>query len=473
MNPDNDAALPGSDVSRAHPAPPADLLTTPDAWDEAGLDGSLQDSLRELLRRQNELRESEAQHRDFVENASVGLHRVGADGTILWANRAELELLGYGAEEYVGQPITAFHVDLHVIEDMLARLARGETLDGFEARLRAKDGSLKHVLISSSAYMRDGELVHTRCFTRDITARREAEEALRRSREQLQLITDALPFLVAYVDAEQKYAFVNAAYEEWLGRPRDELCGRRLEAALGAEAFATIRPRVEQALAGHSVKYETELLYPDGRRRSIEATYIPQFSERGEVLGFVSLVADITERAGFERYRATAATRNERLLSITTAIANAVGTTEVFEAVLDQVAATMNASSAGLWLAQDEGRTARLERSLGYEDSVRDALAVLPLEGAPPMPILDCMRLGRPVWLPSQEALFASYPHLRGTATEGRSYRIACLPLLAQGHMLGALGLTIEGRDEQTEDEKSFLVIVARYASQALQRSRI
>lgn len=301
--------------------------------------------------------------------------------------------------------------------------------------------------------------------------RREKETL--RSREQIQLITDALPFLVAYVDAERRYAFVNATYEHWLGQPRSELMGRTLEACLGEQAFAIIRPHVERALAGHPVMYETELSYPDGRVRSIEATYIPQFADDGAVLGFVSLVADITERTSFERYRAAAASRNARLLSITTAIANAVGTQEVFEAVVDQVAATMNASSAGLWLLQGEGKTARLQRALGYEEPVRAALETLPLEEAPAMPVLDCMRLGRPVWLPSQDELFASYPHLRGTATAGRTYRIACLPLIAQGQTLGALGLTIEGRGEQTEDEKSFLVLVARYASQALQRSRI
>ena len=45
---------------------------------------------------------------DFVENAVEGLHRVGPDGTILWANRAELQMLGYGWEDYVGRHIADF-----------------------------------------------------------------------------------------------------------------------------------------------------------------------------------------------------------------------------------------------------------------------------------------------------------------------------------------------------------------------------
>src|SRR5436190_1364400 len=68
------------------------------------------------------LEQREKELADFVENAAVSLHRVGEDGTILWANRAELTLLGYAPEEYVGHNIAEFHVDTAVIEDVLRRL---------------------------------------------------------------------------------------------------------------------------------------------------------------------------------------------------------------------------------------------------------------------------------------------------------------------------------------------------------------
>ena len=51
------------------------------------------------------LRRREQEFADFVENAAEGLHRVAGDGTILWANRAELQMLGYGWDEYVGRHI--------------------------------------------------------------------------------------------------------------------------------------------------------------------------------------------------------------------------------------------------------------------------------------------------------------------------------------------------------------------------------
>ena len=130
---------------------------------------------------------------DFIENGSIGLHWVGPDGTILWVNKTELDLLGYVREEYVGRNITEFHADQDVIGDILCRLSRNETLLNYEARLRCKNGDMKTVLINSNVLWCDGKFIHTRCFTRDISeikrqalAMRESEEALRRSNMELE-----------------------------------------------------------------------------------------------------------------------------------------------------------------------------------------------------------------------------------------------------------------------------------------------
>jgi PAS domain S-box-containing protein len=124
------------------------------------------------------LRSRERELADFFENALEGLHKVGADGTILWANQAECDLLGYTQREYVGQPITKFHADADVIADILQRLQNGETLVNFPARLRCKNGAIKHVQLTSNAFFENGQFAYTRCFTRDVTRQVQAEKAL-------------------------------------------------------------------------------------------------------------------------------------------------------------------------------------------------------------------------------------------------------------------------------------------------------
>src|SRR3954470_1587214 len=85
-----------------------------------------------------------------LDHAAEGLHWVGPDGTILWANQTELDLLGYSRDEYIGHNIAEFHVDRAVIDDILARLTNGQTLLAHEARLRHRDGSIRHVQINSN-----------------------------------------------------------------------------------------------------------------------------------------------------------------------------------------------------------------------------------------------------------------------------------------------------------------------------------
>lgn len=156
----------------------------------------------------------EAELAEFLENAEMPLHWVAPDGTILWANRAELELLGYTREEYVSRHIADFHADRDVIDDILARLGRGESLHNREARLRHKDGSIHNVLISSNVLWRDGAFVHTRCFTADITDLRRLEETLRTNEHRL-----AAEHAVGRVLAEgDPFADGGAAILEALGR---------------------------------------------------------------------------------------------------------------------------------------------------------------------------------------------------------------------------------------------------------------
>lgn len=138
---------------------------------------------------------NEAQLTDFFENSAIGLHWVGSDGTVLRANQAELDMLGYAREEYEGHHLAEFHVDQNAIEDILARLQAGEVLQNYEARLRCKDGRLKYVRIDCNAYFEDGKFIHTRGFTRNITERKRAESRL------------ALQYAVTKIIAESRDVF--------------------------------------------------------------------------------------------------------------------------------------------------------------------------------------------------------------------------------------------------------------------------
>ena len=146
---------------------------------------ALESEVARRKRIERSLHQREKELSDFLENAVEGMHRVGPDGKILWANQAELDLLGYVREEYIGRRIADFHADREVIDDILTKLLTGETLYDYPARMRCKDGSIKHVLIHSNACVADGEFISTRCLMRDVTDRVRLEQELNKRLEQL------------------------------------------------------------------------------------------------------------------------------------------------------------------------------------------------------------------------------------------------------------------------------------------------
>lgn len=135
----------------------------------------IRSKLAESIERERSLQSRIDDLNDFIENASIPLHWVNGSGIIIWANQAELDLLGYSRKEYIGTHIGNFHVDKEVIEDMLTRLTCKETLINYPARLRRRNGEIRSVLINSNVRWDNDKFIHTRCFTRDISALKEAE----------------------------------------------------------------------------------------------------------------------------------------------------------------------------------------------------------------------------------------------------------------------------------------------------------
>lgn len=121
---------------------------------------------------------------DFFQNAPIALHWLSGTGHVLWANQTELDVLGYTAEEYIGQPIMKFCPDEEeLVLEIFKTLGSGNTIKDVPVRFRKKTGQIVPLLIDSNvAYKVDekGEksFYHTRCFIRDDTGRRMSEVCL-------------------------------------------------------------------------------------------------------------------------------------------------------------------------------------------------------------------------------------------------------------------------------------------------------
>lgn len=268
---------------------------------------------------------------DFFENGAVPLHLVGADGIILRANKAELALLGYEVGEYVGRHIAQFHADQTTIQDILDRLAHGEQLRRYPARLKAKDGSIKHVEITSSGQFKNGRFINTRCFSFDVTDLRQAERAVREKESRLQQILDALPAAVYTTDADGKVTYFNAAAEQLAGRTPalgiDEWCvtwrlrdadGNPLKHEHCPMAVALKEKRPVRGVLAFAEK-------PDGTLVPFAPYPTPIYNEVGALTGAVNMLVDLTEQrkreAHIEFVMRELSHRSKNLLAIVQAVA--------------------------------------------------------------------------------------------------------------------------------------------------------
>jgi len=104
---------------------------------------------------------------EFIDNSSIGIHAVSAEGIILYANLCELEVLGYTRNQYVGHHVSEFQLDETCLSDMMMRLSRLEKLKNYPARVQGK-GCIKYIIYNSSVYEEDGEFRHTRCYGTEV-----------------------------------------------------------------------------------------------------------------------------------------------------------------------------------------------------------------------------------------------------------------------------------------------------------------
>lgn len=119
---------------------------------------------------------------------------------------------------------------------------------------------------------------------------------LRRSEQQMRLITDSIPALIAYFDANKVYRYINRGYQEWFGLDPSNPGRISAKEYLGPEVYGSIRGNVAQALAGSPVTYEYELHTQDGAQRLVRTTLIPERSADSGVAGCFELTFDITEQ---------------------------------------------------------------------------------------------------------------------------------------------------------------------------------
>ncbi len=114
-------------------------------------------------------------------------------------------------------------------------------------------------------------------------------------------IADILPVMVAYIDRDLSYRFLNKPLADWIGLPRKDVLGKHMREIIGEAAFADREPLLEAALAGERMFFVSELDHPQRGRLAVQTDYVPWADAHGRVNGIIALVQDVTEQRTAER----------------------------------------------------------------------------------------------------------------------------------------------------------------------------
>jgi diguanylate cyclase (GGDEF)-like protein/PAS domain S-box-containing protein len=118
--------------------------------------------------------------------------------------------------------------------------------------------------------------------------------------ERLRILTDKLPALIAHVDAQERFTYVNARTARTFDRTPDEMLGLTIADVRGKEAYDRVAGYIAAALTGQHVTFENHG-FVDGVRYDFETQYVPDFDANGRVCGFYALTLDIADRKRAER----------------------------------------------------------------------------------------------------------------------------------------------------------------------------
>ncbi len=255
----------------------------------------------ERKRAEEKLKESEARYRNLVETALEGVCITDGEEAITFANLAFAEMLGYKPEELVGQSSRKLvsDEDWFKICSEAKKRRRGER-SRYDITLLGKKGIAKFVTVSASPFLGpDGRFLGSLGVIMDITERKRAEEALRQSQAQMQVILESLPYGIAQVDTDQRITWTNKRNLAISSNPVGQFCYeayvRRDEPCEGCPC--------RKAMDTGQIETGTLCIAGAHAEYNFEVIGVPLQDSSGKVTGAIEIGRDITKRIRAEEER--------------------------------------------------------------------------------------------------------------------------------------------------------------------------
>ncbi|MBD3276036.1 MAG: PAS domain S-box protein, partial [Candidatus Marinimicrobia bacterium] len=261
---------------------------------------------RENQRQRAEVQRAKAQLASIVEKSNDAIFSHDPDGFIMTWNSGATDMYGYTLEEIIGKPFTKLfsEKDSTVADLYLNQIKNDHVIQEHEVTHVTKSGQELFVSLSISPMRNEtGNIIGASIIAHDITARKKAEEALRKSENRFRRIFDEAPYGAAIVSLNYEYVLVNRALVEVTGYSPSELVGKKFTEITHPEDLDEDLSFTEQLLAGEIEQYDNEKRYicKDGSIVRVHISVRLMKDSDGSPLYFLPMIEDITEKKEAEK----------------------------------------------------------------------------------------------------------------------------------------------------------------------------
>lgn len=348
---------------------------------------SVSRDVTERKRIQQALEESEARYRSVIENANEAIV-VAQDGMLKFFNPKTLEIMCYSREELESRSfLDVIHPeDREMVAERHIRRLMGEEMPHVYAfRIIDKDGNVKWVEINAVLIEWDGRPA-TLNFLNDITARREAEEALREGEEKLRLMFESIGEMLMILDLHGNMVDVNPSLVRTMGYSRrEELLGRSAaDLVVESERKNVINYTIEsikhREVTGKSDYRHLKLKTADGSLLDAEYSITLMHDRNGRLTGVIGIGRDITQRLRAENELRRRNRELSAIASVTQMLSQQLRLNRVLHTALNSILDVVNLSAGAVWLVDAEGETLELANHRGFGEQFAQAVTTMPVK---------------------------------------------------------------------------------------------
>jgi two-component system cell cycle sensor histidine kinase/response regulator CckA len=250
------------------------------------------------------LRESERLYRTLVENSLSGVVLLDDNSTYEYVNDEYCRVLGYEREEIVGRDFRSFLAEetAHIPESRYKARQRGENPPArYEYMVVRKDGNKRWVEVSAAVFTDDKGRVHTVAQLLDITKRKKADQALRRSENLYRALAENSHAGIVLIDSAFHFTYVNDEFCKIMGYSREEFLGQDFRRFLAEETAHVPQEHYMARQRGEEppARYEFMVVRKDGEKRWLETSSSIITDDKGEK-STLGQFLDVTERKAAE-----------------------------------------------------------------------------------------------------------------------------------------------------------------------------